>query len=357
MPMMDANTTTPESTPPPQSERTVEASARCRNAIRDGSRSLTEFPDALAARIAEHEATLRAELKPKSELQSLAITELARASVQKDYCEDQLYVNEARVLRNVDVSWHDDQRAHVNRMGARLANAPERLAHELGTSLQGAEYCLERWIGLRDAVATNGKLTDAQRALCFDLLGVSPLLRDNTRLVPAADDAEGLKSFLAQQVTRIETRIETELKDRDVRAQEDARRGLATARDAETRRVRSNAARAHKRFARALDTAKELWPALFPAAVAAAEAPRPAPAAPVPPQPATAPAPATAPPSSPRPSRAEAASGPAWTGPPPRTAEEAHQAEREKAQRRAERMRRNSPQSNVDGTRTAAAAH
>jgi hypothetical protein len=349
--MIDPNTNAATSTTTPRSGRTAAGSARaCRNAIRDGSRSQTEFPDALAARIADREARLRADLKPTSELQSTAITELARASVQQDHCEDQLIVNEERLVGDVDVSWHDDQRAHVNRIAGRLAKAPERLAHELEQSLQGAEYCLECWIGLGDSVAANGKLTDEQRDLCFDLLGVSPLLRDNPRRVPAADDAEGLKRLIAQQVTRIQTRIETELKDRDVRAQERARSGVNAAQDAETRRVRNNAARANKRFARAMDTVKQLWPALFPSLAPVTIAPASAAAA------ASRPAPAPA--SSPGPSQAEAASGPAWTGPPPsRTAEQMHRAEREKAERRAERLRRNSPQCNADVHRTADATH
>jgi hypothetical protein len=330
----------------PHSGRTPEGSAASRrNAIDDGSRSISEFPPEMAERIAAKEKTLKAELKPRNELESMAITELARASIQHVHCEDQVIRNEARVIADVDLSWNDDQRAHINRVGGRLGKAPDRVAPALEQSRQGAEWCVDRWRGLAQAVAAHGRLTDEQRALAFDLMGISVVLRAGTQRVPAADDAEGLKAFIDQQIERLETRIETELKDRDVREQERARHGLPRIEDAQTRKLRSNANRAYRRFVTALESFRQLRLDLPPAPGTVKGRTAPAPAPPTAPAPPSAPAPADS-------TAATARTGPWWREEPADRAAAAH----EKQKRQAERIRRNTPQSNIDAAREATAA-
>jgi hypothetical protein len=298
----------------------------------------------MAERIAAKEATLKAELKPRNELESMALTELARASIQHVHCEDQVIRNEARAIEDVDLSWDDDQRAHINCVAGRLGKAPDRVAQVLEQSRHGAEYCLELWAGLGRAVAANGRLTEDQRTLAFDLIGISIILRDNTQQVPAADDAEGLSALVAHQIQRLETLIETKLKDRDLLERERARQGLPKVDDARTRRLRSNAARAYKRFVAAMEAFQrlrlDLEPAPDPARGRAAPAPPPT---------------AAPPPSSPPPADSTAATAPTapWCleQPVDRTA-----AAHDKEQRRAERIRRNTPQSNIDAAREATAA-
>jgi hypothetical protein len=299
----------------------------------------------MIVKIAEKEATLRQELKPADELESSAITELARATVQHHQCDDQVYINEERARQSVDISWDDDQRAYIDTVAARLRKAPDRVAHELERNLHGAEYCLRRWTGLRDALGARGELTEDQRLMCFDLLGVPEVLRDGSRRVPAAKDAEGLKALIAGQIERLQTRIDTVLKDRDLQAQDEARLGIPRVLDSQTRRVRSNAARAYKRYLSALDVLKEMLAARA-AAVAARPAARPAQAPP--------PAPPTAAPPTPS-AAASTASTPhrsSFAGP---VGSRDADAERERAERRAERIRRNSPATAADAQRATAA--
>jgi hypothetical protein len=314
----------------------------CRNSIRDGSRSISEFPPELLRKIAEKEAALRQDLKPGSELESSAVTEMARATVQHEFCDDQVYINAERARLSVDVTWDDDQRTHVNTVAARLRKAPERVAHELECSLQGAQYCLERWIGLGETVAAKGELTEDQRQLCFDLQGVPEVLRNSTWRVPAAKDTEGLKTLIASQVERLQTRINMVLKDRDLRAQDSARRGNPRVLDPETRRVRSNAARAYKRFVTATERLCELLAARASANVVKPAA-RPAQAPPPPPPPPPRPSPAA--------STASSAYRADFTGP-----VNSSEADRARAERRAERIRRNSPGTAADAQRAAAEA-
>jgi hypothetical protein len=237
--------------PPPKSGRTAEGSAKsCRNAIRDGCRSLTHFPEDMQQLIDAKDDVLHAQFEPRNELEGILLEEIACASIQVRICESYVELDKRRVQKEADdeVGWTDSRRTDVNALAERLGRAPHRVAHQLEQSLQGAQYCLEHWVGLGDSVEANGRLTEEQRQFTFDLLGVSKLARDNTKKVPAGDDAEGLRDLIARQVKRLENRIESDLKSRDLRARAMARLGVAPPPDAETRRVRSNYSRANKRL-------------------------------------------------------------------------------------------------------------
>jgi hypothetical protein len=299
----------------------------------------------MAERIADKERALKDELKPRNELESIAITEIARASIQHVHCEDQVIANAARAIEDVDLTWDDDQRAHIKRVAGRLGKAPERVADAMEQSRHGAEHCLRLWVGLGQAVAASGRLTDEQRALAFDLMGIPLILRGGTHQVPAADDAAGLSAVIEREIQRLEDRIETVLNDRDQREQDRARRGLPRVEDNRTRQLRSNAARAYKRFVLAMESFQRLRADLHPRPVPTPPPPR-----------STAAAPSTSPPpTSPPPAATAAATAgtvPWWLEQPANRAAAAQ----EKQQRRAERIRRNAPQSNTDAAREAATA-
>jgi hypothetical protein len=194
------------------------------------------------------EDALHAQFQPKNELEGILLEEIACASIQVRVCEGFVELDKVRVREEADLTWDDTRRMDINAMAERLRRTPHRVAHALEQTLQGAQYLLEHWVGLGDSVEANGKLTEAQRQFAFDLLGVSLLSRDGTKRVPAADDAAGLLALVQRQVKRLENRIEGELKSRDLRAKVRAREGLPTPPDAETKRVRSNYARANKRL-------------------------------------------------------------------------------------------------------------
>src|SRR5262249_29460478 len=155
------------------------------------------------------------------------LTEIARATVQVAHCLEYAQLDARRILNDAEISWDDDRRNHVNAMAERLKKAPQRIAPWLESSKQGAEDCLDRWRELGDTVAVTGRLTDEQRQLVFDLLGVSPLAgRDGTLRVPAGDDTEGLLGLIAAQRKRLERRITLELRSRDLAAQGLTKLGL-----------------------------------------------------------------------------------------------------------------------------------
>jgi hypothetical protein len=226
-----------------------------RNAIRDGCRSVSEFPVEMQKRIDQREPELCAELKPKSILERELIKEMARAAIQEDVAHALLYDAE-RVERAVDENWDEDQRRHTGNLAARLPRDPQRVAGRLLETKQGVEWALEQWRGLAASAAENNGLTEPQRQLCLDLKGVSPLLRDNTAVVPAAGDKEGLLAVCAREMKHLETRLVSVLEGRDERARVKARRGQMPPPDAATRKYKSDEARAHKRWVWAFESFK-----------------------------------------------------------------------------------------------------
>jgi hypothetical protein len=239
----------------PHSGRTAEGSARCRrNAVRDGHRSISEFPPEMQVRIDEHEAELREELKPRTPLERAIVKEIARGKVQNDDCHTALMLDAQRVRASADDgTWDENRREHINNVGARLSRDAPRVAPNLIRTKQGAEWCLARWRGLWDSVRHNGRFSEQQRQLAFDLLGIEPILRDNPYTVPECHDLEGIQALIGREIARLKRRIEVDLETRDATARSLAQLGRPPEPDAATRRAKSDEARAYKRYTSALD--------------------------------------------------------------------------------------------------------
>ena len=229
-----------------------------RNSMKEGLRSRLVFPREMGERIAERTGELEDDLKPTDALELILIGEIARTSVQVERAHELMVIDAQRVLDSIVLSWDDDRRQQINNIAARLGSDCHRVAQVLEQSKHGAEFCLEHWRALGDSVAANGGLTPEQRQLCFDLSGISPLLRDNTAKVPACDDAAGLAALVARQVKRLETKLVLTLESRDKLAQAKMRLGLPVVRDKVTRGLRSDEARAAKRMKWAVETLRQL---------------------------------------------------------------------------------------------------
>jgi hypothetical protein len=212
-------------------------------------------------------AELTAELFPKTALERMVLREMARSGVQTEVSHQRLLASIKRMRETVDEWWDDDRRQAVDRLAARLERDPGRIRNQLENSLHGALWCLEQWRGLGASAAHNGSLTEAQRALCCDLMGVGPLVRDNPATVPACDNQPAILELVARQVQRLESRIERVLKERDRTARSKVRDGQSDPQDAESRRHRSNESRAQKRMAWAIDTFQALRRGVSPATI------------------------------------------------------------------------------------------
>jgi hypothetical protein len=218
-------------------------------------------------RIDAREAELTADMKPKGALQRVLVTEIARASVQVRVCQEQLNIDHQRVKETGDSEWDADRGREVNNLAARLAKDPRRVVHALEETLHGAEWCLEQWRGLGASAAQNGGLTEPQRQLCCDLMGIAPLLRDNFAKVPACDDKQGLLALVAREVKRLETKVILVLRGRDNVLRAKARLGLPMPPDATTKRIKSNESRATKRLMWSIQTFNDVQRGIAPATI------------------------------------------------------------------------------------------
>jgi hypothetical protein len=218
-------------------------------------------------RIDAKEAELIADMKPTNALERILITEIARATIKVRVCQEELSIDDDRLKEKGDREWDADRRREVNNLAARLARDCGRVVQVLEETLHGAQWCLEHWRGLGASVKQNGGLTEPQRQLCCDLMGVSPLLRDNFEQVPACDDKEGLLALVARQVHRLETKVILELKGRDNALRVQARRGLSMPPDATTRRIKSNESRATKRLTWSIQTFNQVRWGLAPGTI------------------------------------------------------------------------------------------
>jgi hypothetical protein len=254
----------------------------------------------MQVRIDTKEAELTADHKPKTALERILVTEIARATVQTSVCQEQLSLDHERVKEKGDSEWDADRRREVNTLAARLGKNPRRVVDDLEETLHGAEWCLDHWRGLRALIKQNGGLTEPQRQLCCDLMGLSPLLRDNYEQVPACDDKEGLLALVARQIQRLETQVTLVLRERDNAARDEAQRGLPMPPDPTTKRIKSNESRASKRLAWSIQTFNDVRAGIAPATIIDPETRKPLQDAPPPrPSPAPAPSPAAAAPSAP----------------------------------------------------------
>jgi hypothetical protein len=234
------------------------------------------FPEEIAERIRERTLRLIADLQPATELHRILIGEIARTSVQVEKCRELMEEDDLRAFARIETTWDADRRREVSRLAARLPVDCRRVVLDLEETKQGAEYCLEEWNALGASVEANGGVTEEQRQHMCDLLGINPILRDNTRRVPACDDPAGLRALVAREVGRLENLLEHTLNDRDREAQALARLGLRVVPlDTAARRLRSDESRAAKRMAWATDALERLKAGAAPETVIDPETGRP----------------------------------------------------------------------------------
>ncbi len=220
----------------PKTEEGKNASRR--NSLKHSLRSTLILPDELQSAYVELKTAYFAELKPVGRVEEQLVGRLAFTSVQLDRSADLAIANLRRVIERAENFWDVDQRAQADDLGKRLKNDPERIAHRLERSTQGADWLIDRWEGLADALESRGQWDDAQRNLAFDLLGTSPILRDGHARVPAAVDRDGLMNLVKDEVGRLADEQRTTLSPLDTHEQDLACCGMPVEPDAETKRLR-----------------------------------------------------------------------------------------------------------------------
>jgi hypothetical protein len=253
---------------PEQEQETLAGSdASRRNALRRGLRARVVFPAEMASKIDICTNKLYADMKPRTEMEAIMLRQVAQSSVQADTGLDLLLCETEMAIEEVDNTWEDARNQQVNTLADRLGASPRRVAGALESSKQGALYCLEQWRGLQRAAASNGRWTEPERQLCFDLLGILSCLRNDTTRVPAADDVPRLLALCAGEIARLEDKLARVLEPRDSAAQDRARLGLPAVQNAAMRTLKSDLSRNRKRLMWAITTFHEMRLGVAPAVI------------------------------------------------------------------------------------------
>jgi hypothetical protein len=212
----------------------------------------------MQARIDEREAELVEEYSPRSPTERTLLKHMARAEIREDVCHQHVIADVVRVAKSADDgSWDQNRREHIDNVAARLTRDPCRVSGTLLRSKHGVEWCVERWRGLGAAARAAGGLKEEQRQFALDLLGIEPLLRNHTEDVPAGDNLPAILALVELQTKRLENRLMVggELDISDRAARELARHGqMPSPPDKTTRGLKSDEARAHKRYVWAFES-------------------------------------------------------------------------------------------------------
>ena len=209
------------------------------------------------------------------QVRDLPLRRAARASVQVDSCTELWTINKERILEKDESAWHDERTQAADRLARRLADEPYDVARELARSKHGTLILISRWQSLGDAVASNQAFDDEQVQMAYDLLAVPKTLRNGSRQVPAASDGPSLAALVKRELAKHQAKLEQTLNRRDELEQDSARLGIVKEYDKETRKLRSDEARAHRRLRWAEATFQGLRQGVDPATVIDPETGRP----------------------------------------------------------------------------------
>ena len=209
-----------------------------RNAMKHSLRARLVLPDELETAYHETRTAYFDELKPVGRVEQQLVSRMAFTSVQLERSAELAISDLRRVIDRAENFWDLDRQTQVDNLGKRLKKDPERIAHRLERYTQGADWLIDRWEGLADALNTRGSWDDTQRDLAFDLLGVSKALRDGHAKVPAPDDRNGLMTLVKDEIGRLWDEQRATLNRLDMHEQDLACCGMPVEADAETKRLR-----------------------------------------------------------------------------------------------------------------------
>ena len=284
------------------------------NALKAGLRSNVLFAPQVQAAIDERTRDFCVDLKARTRIEVWLCTEMGRASIKIDMCEELFNLNLTRVLERIETFWSEDRAESAERLARKLPDEPFEVARQLGRTKHGTLLLIARWQSLGDAIASNQRIDEAQIQMAYDLLAIPVVLRNGSRQVPAANDAPALAALVAREVARHQERLEQMLNRRDESDREAARVGIVKSYDNQTRNLRSDANRAQRRMKWAVEVFHQIRAGVDPATIvdpltgetinpgahaAGAAAPAPEPASPAPPPPPPPPATPTPPESPP----------------------------------------------------------
>ena len=290
------------------------------NAVKASLRAKTLFPLEMLNSIMDRTREFSIKVRPDGALESYLVRELARSSVIDEKVSDQLQINDLREVEKVGGAWDIERSVNAATLGSTLGESPQVVSETLAATKHGALYLIKQWSYLEDSVKTNGGLSEEQRQVAYDLLGVDHIYRDGCSQVPKGTDTQGLSALVARELFRHRRQLERVLNDCDASERGMAMIGIVDRRDNASKLLLASQGRARRRFSWAWRLLKELRAGADPSTLIDDETgkpvvpgpplvavrPRTRPAA-APAAPSPTPTPPTPPPSSPPPAPAASA--------------------------------------------------
>jgi hypothetical protein len=217
---------------------------------REDSRRLAHAIDeARAAALDDWTSQLRVWLRAEGVLGGMFIREMARALAELEFYYYKMHVNIELIIEEAATRWEEERMFQARTIAGRLVQDPEGVARTLEQTRHGAEYLLSEWRTLGAMIEEMGGLSEWQRRLAFDLLGVPHRLRHGTTAVPAGNDKLALLDLVNCEIVRLQTRQEERLNELDRMERELALQGVPLEPDDETtRELQSGIAQEMKRL-------------------------------------------------------------------------------------------------------------
>src|SRR5262249_34876373 len=148
-------------------------------------------------------------------------------------------------------AFYIDRTAAAAALAEQLRRFPIRTAAKLKTTGVGCGIAIGLWMDLARAFTMNGRWTDQQRAMAFDLLGIPHAAREDSMAFPEHDEAE-MEQALDAQIEALKRLKEETMDARDEEAYHLSQAGVFEEGDGYIQRMQRYEKEAHRRMKAAL---------------------------------------------------------------------------------------------------------
>ncbi|MFO0959149.1 MAG: hypothetical protein U0800_17255 [Isosphaeraceae bacterium] len=183
--------------------------ASSKNATTHGlsSRVPRNVPDSFRDDIDERMTFYVAQKQPQTDEDSSLCGLAALGFVQhrEAVAEKQVYLK-VRSYR-AQVAWEADRISEAADLGARISKRPETVAADLGKSLHGALWLLDRWKFLLGCLDTAGKWNEEEVSMAYDLLGRDRMTRQADPERIAAGDLDVCRAIASKRIEHLEKHV------------------------------------------------------------------------------------------------------------------------------------------------------
>jgi hypothetical protein len=184
--------------------RTPEGKERSRqNALKHGLRAKRCWPEVLLAVIRARKPSFRAEFRPCTDYQRWLVDQVVLATARIDTCLALIRAAAQRRRVRDERCWDLDRAAEAAELATKLPKDPTRIVAALRQTKHGADWLIQRWEMLGEALRHQEDWTFDQWELALHLLGVPTPLHTSQHGLPATTDLASLLEMVAGQLAEL----------------------------------------------------------------------------------------------------------------------------------------------------------